>query len=298
MRRADKRIAQMLRYRRGGDRAIRKAERRLEKARHRYTDARRRVRSTKDDLRLARLDLARATHVRPDPAGQQVGRRAGPRRDVRKLQRELRRDRRRAQRLDDRKDAARREKRLRLRAVGKSRRSLGDVVVRRERAESLLGYRIASMIQLAQHKAEARSMAHPARSGFRRPARGRVSQHFGCTGYRREPRRGGCRHFHDGIDIAGRSGSRIRAAAPGVVAYAGWNPWDGERRAYIVIVAHRGGFQTVYGHLRPVRKARVGKTVRRGQVIGFMGSTGNSTGPHLHWEVRKGTTALDPRRYR
>ena len=127
---------------------------------------------------------------------------------------------------------------------------------------------------------------------------GKVSQRFGCTGYRREPRRGGCRHFHDGLDIAGRPGSRVRAAFSGVVAYAGWNPWDAERRAYIVIVGHRGGFHTVYGHLRPVRKARVGKTVRRGQVIGFMGSTGNSSGPHLHWEVRKGTTALDPGRFR
>jgi murein DD-endopeptidase MepM/ murein hydrolase activator NlpD len=140
-------------------------------------------------------------------------------------------------------------------------------------------------------------MSPPLVRGFRRPARGRVTQGFGCTGYRREPRRGTCRHFHDGLDIAGRSGSRIRAAAQGVVAYAGWNPWDADRRAYIVIVGHRGGFQTVYGHLRPIRKARVGKAVRRGQVIGFMGSTGNSSGPHLHWEVRRGT-ALDPRRYR
>ena len=298
MRRADKRIAQMLRYRKGGERAIRKAGRRLEKARHRYTDARGRVQATKDDLRLARLELARATYVRPNPGGRQVGRAATPRRDVRKLKHELRRDRRRADRLDERKDDARREKRQRLRAIGKSGHGIGDVVERRERAESILGYHIQSMVQLAQQKAEALSMSRPSDTGFRRPAHGTISQGFGCTGYRREPARGKCRHFHDGIDIAGRSGSRIRAAAEGVVAYAGWNPWDGELRAYIVIVGHRGGFQTVYGHLRPIRKARVGKAVRRGQTIGFMGSTGNSTGTHLHWEVRKGTTALDPRRYR
>jgi murein DD-endopeptidase MepM/ murein hydrolase activator NlpD len=244
------------------------------------------------------LELDRATYVRPDPAGRQTGRLRGPRRDVRKLKHELKRDRRRAGRLDDRKDDARREKRLRLRAAGRTGHGVGDIVAIRDRAESILGYHIQSMVQLAQQKAEARSMDRPGESGFRRPARGPISQGFGCTGFHREPRRGGCAHFHDGIDIAGRWGSRIRAAAEGVVAYAGWNPWDGERRAYIVIIGHRGGFQTVYGHLRPIRKARVGKAVRRGQVIGFMGSTGNSTGPHLHWEVRKGSTAVDPRRYR
>ena len=298
MRRADKRIKELKRFRHGGDRAIRKATRRLEKARHRYTAARGHVSATKDDLRLARLELARATYVRPNPGGPQVGITAGPRRDVRKLKRELRHDRRRADRLDDRKDDARHERRQRLRAAGKSGQSVGDVVQRRERAESILGYHIQSMVHLAQQKAELLGMSRPGESGFRRPARGTVTQGFGCTGYRREPRHGKCRHFHDGLDIAGRTGTRIRAAAQGVVAYAGWNPWDGERRAYIVIVGHRGGFQTVYGHLRPIRKARVGKGVRSGQVIGFMGSTGNSTGPHLHWEVRRGSTAVDPRRYR
>ena len=216
---------------------------------------------------------------------------------MRNLKSDLRSLKRRASRLDDRKDRVRREKRQRLRAVGRSRHGIGDVVRRRERAESILGAHIQGMIRLAQQKARVRSMSDPSETGFRRPARGQVTQRFGCTGFRREPRRGRCRYFHDGIDIAGRSGSRVRAAASGVVAYAGWNPWDPERRAYIVIVGHRGGLQTVYGHLRPIRKARAGKAVRQGQVIGLMGSTGNSTGPHVHWEVRRGSTALDPRRF-
>ena len=298
MRGADKRIAQMKRYRRSGDRAIRVAVRRLERARDRFMAARGRVGSASDRLRAARLELDRATHVRPNPSGAQVARTSGPRREVRSTKSELRRLRRRADRMDDRRDRARREKRQLLRAMGRSGRGIGDVVRRREQAESILGYRIAAMIDLAGRKASARSLSDPSRTGFSRPARGQTTQRFGCTGYRREPRHGRCRHFHDGIDIAGRAGSRIRSAAPGVVAYSGWNPWDLERRAYIVIVAHRAGLQTVYGHLRPVRKVRAGKTVRRGQVIGLMGSTGNSTGPHLHWEVRKGATALDPRRFR
>ena len=172
MRRADKRIKELKRFRHGGDRAIRKATRRLEKARHRYTAARGHVSATKDDLRLARLELARATYVRPNPGGPQVGITAGPRRDVRKLKRELRHDRRRADRLDDRKDDARHERRQRLRAAGKSGQSVGDVVQRRERAESILGYHIQSMVHLAQQKAELLGMSRPGESGFRRPARG------------------------------------------------------------------------------------------------------------------------------
>jgi murein DD-endopeptidase MepM/ murein hydrolase activator NlpD len=211
------------------------------------------------------------------------------------LGRELRRLERHASRLDDRRDDARREKRSRLRALGRSRHGIGDVAIRRDRAESTLGYLIATMVGLARRKAGARSMASPARTGFRRPARGPVTQGFGCTGFRLEPRRGRCAHFHDGIDIAGRRGSRVRAAAEGVVAYVGWNPWDVDERAYIVIVVHRGGYQTVYGHLLPVRKTRAGEAVRRGQVIGLLGSTGNSTGPHVHWEVQRGNTAIDPR---
>jgi murein DD-endopeptidase MepM/ murein hydrolase activator NlpD len=134
-------------------------------------------------------------------------------------------------------------------------------------------------------------------SSFIWPTRGRLTQGFGCTGVVWEPPRGACRHFHDGIDIASYQGTPIRAAAIGVVSYVGWNPWDQEGRAFMVVVAHPGGFETLYGHTLPRRTVRVGEVVKKGQVIGYMGSTGNSTGPHLHLELHRGRTLLNPLAY-
>ena len=84
-------------------------------------------------------------------------------------------------------------------------------------------------------------------------------------------------------------------SATGYVAYVGWNPWDGRRRAYIVIIGHAGGYETIYAHLKPVRKVRAGQLVRQGQTIGLSGNTGRSTGPHVHWEVSRGFRTMDPR---
>ena len=68
---------------------------------------------------------------------------------------------------------------------------------------------------------------------FAWPASGIVTQEFGCTGFYLEPPRGSCAHFHDGIDIANGSGTPIRAAGDGVVAFVGWNPYDGSRPAFM-----------------------------------------------------------------
>jgi murein DD-endopeptidase MepM/ murein hydrolase activator NlpD len=99
---------------------------------------------------------------------------------------------------------------------------------------------------------------------------------------------------HDGIDIVRYKGAPVRSAAFGVVTYVGWNPWDQHGRAFMVVVTHAGGYETLYGHLLPRRIVRVGEEVRKGQVIGYMGSTGNSTGPHLHLELRRGRTTINP----
>jgi murein DD-endopeptidase MepM/ murein hydrolase activator NlpD len=109
-----------------------------------------------------------------------------------------------------------------------------------------------------------------------------------------EPPRGSCAHFHDGIDIANAAGTPIRASADGVVAFVGWNPYDSDP-AYMVILGHSGGYTSGYFHLLPRKKVRAGQVVRRGQVIGYMGSTGNSTGPHLHWEVYRNSRPVNPR---
>ena len=124
---------------------------------------------------------------------------------------------------------------------------------------------------------------------------GYVSQEYGCTGFGWEPARGGCSHFHSGIDIVAPYGTPIRAAGSGEVLYVGWNYADGYDPAWIVIIAHADNIQTWYGHLQAAYTVQPGQWVGRGQVIGYEGNTGHSTGPHLHWMVRLNGTFLNPR---
>jgi murein DD-endopeptidase MepM/ murein hydrolase activator NlpD len=163
--------------------------------------------------------------------------------------------------------------------------------------EAALASQIMTMTRLARARAAKKTKRGPLRAGFGWPAHGRLTQPYGCTGFGLAPRRGSCAHFHDGIDIAGALGTPIRAAATGVVAYVGWNPWDHEGRAYIVVIGHGGGFVTRYGHLLPRHVVTVGHLVRKGQLIGYMGSTGNSTGPHLHMELLRGSVTVNPLAY-
>lgn len=104
----------------------------------------------------------------------------------------------------------------------------------------------------------------------------------------------GFKWYHKGIDIANRVGTAILAADSGKVVVAGWtdNTGYGNR----VIIDHGNGFVTLYGHMSQVN-VQVGQTVRRGDVIGLMGSTGRSTGPHCHFEVRHGGVNEDPMSY-
>jgi murein DD-endopeptidase MepM/ murein hydrolase activator NlpD len=122
-----------------------------------------------------------------------------------------------------------------------------------------------------------------------------VTQEYGCTGFPLEPPRGSCAHFHSGIDIANGPGTPVRAADDGVVAFAGWNPYDPSDPAFVVVIGHTGGYETYYGHLLPRYVVRAGQYVRKGKLIGYMGSTGNSTGTHLHWEVSRNGRTVDPR---
>jgi Membrane proteins related to metalloendopeptidases len=110
-------------------------------------------------------------------------------------------------------------------------------------------------------------------------------------GPRRDPINGR-RGFHEGLDIAGRSGTPIRAAADGVVSFSGWMRGYGR----VVKIRHDFGFETVYAHLRRARVS-VGQTVARGARIGDMGNTGRSTGTHLHYEVRVEGKPVDPMRF-
>jgi murein DD-endopeptidase MepM/ murein hydrolase activator NlpD len=119
------------------------------------------------------------------------------------------------------------------------------------------------------------------------------TQPFGCTNLSIEEATPSCPGgFHTGIDLANRQGTPIMAAAAGL-AY----PFqDRLRYGNHVIVVHPGGYETVYGHM--VRTGVTwGEPVQAGQVIGFVGSTGNSTGPHVHFEVRFAGVPQDPMPY-
>lgn len=98
--------------------------------------------------------------------------------------------------------------------------------------------------------------------------------------------------WHNGVDFAGKEGAEVNTVAAGVVVYAG--PRNGYGR--MVEVNHGGGFSTRYGHHKEL-VVKVGDIVKKGQVIGLMGSSGRSTGPHVHFEVYKNGRVVDPSSY-
>ncbi|MDR5684388.1 MAG: M23 family metallopeptidase [Armatimonadota bacterium] len=107
-------------------------------------------------------------------------------------------------------------------------------------------------------------------------------------GWRNDPFGEGWKH-HWGLDIAARHGAPVAACAAGRVGYAGWAGGYG----LVVVLAHEHDLQTLYAHLGTIR-VDAGETVRGGQIIGTVGSTGRSTGPHLHFEVRHRNVPVDP----
>jgi murein DD-endopeptidase MepM/ murein hydrolase activator NlpD len=131
------------------------------------------------------------------------------------------------------------------------------------------------------------------------PANGRITQPFGCTGAWTNGRVGRCAHFHNGIDIANRQGTPIRAAHAGVVAFVGWNPNDGRDKAWIVIINHGGGLRSWYAHMLPrrINGAGRGDRVAAGDLIGYMGQTGRATGVHLHFGIERHFRFVNPRPY-
>jgi murein DD-endopeptidase MepM/ murein hydrolase activator NlpD len=98
--------------------------------------------------------------------------------------------------------------------------------------------------------------------------------------------------MHTGLDFRSSSGDPVRVTADGVVETAGWNGGYGK----MIEVDHGNGFSTRYGHLSQI-EVKVGQKVHIGQTIGRVGSTGRSTGPHLHYETRIDGDAVDPQKF-
>lgn len=129
------------------------------------------------------------------------------------------------------------------------------------------------------HKVEGFLLATPVRGA-------RISSHFSKRRFHPVLKRW---KAHLGIDYAARSGTPIRAAGSGKVSYADWMGSYGK----LIKISHDDGYETRYAHLKSIKVSR-GKRVKKGDVIGYVGSTGRSTGPHLHFELRKNNVAINP----
>ena len=118
-----------------------------------------------------------------------------------------------------------------------------------------------------------------------KPVSGTISSRFGARSRVRSS-------AHTGLDIATSTGTPVVAAASGTVTFSGWKGSYG----YLMVITHSNGVQTYYGHCSKLYYS-AGQTVSKGQKIAAVGNTGNSTGPHLHFEIRVNGVAYNPQNY-
>ena len=98
--------------------------------------------------------------------------------------------------------------------------------------------------------------------------------------------------FHSGLDISASPGDSVRATADGVVSHSGWSQNSG----FIVVLEHGCGYSTIYAHSKG-NAVKVGQRIKAGDIVGYVGSTGKSTGPHVHYEVWKDGKNVNPQEY-
>ena len=120
------------------------------------------------------------------------------------------------------------------------------------------------------------------------PVVGKISSHYG----QREHPRSGEENFHSGIDLSSSPGNPVKATADGIVSFSGWSGGSGN----LIVLEHGHGFSTFYAHNRSI-PVKVAKKVKRGDIIGYVGSTGYSTGPHVHYEIWKDGKPINPVNY-
>ena len=138
---------------------------------------------------------------------------------------------------------------------------------------------LAARIQAAQQSAGSTGTGQPSAAGFIWPCDGVVVSGFGLRWGR----------MHEGVDIGCAYGTPNRAAASGTVIYSGWHGGYGN----LVVVDHGNGLSTAYAHASSLLVG-IGQSVPQGDTVSLVGSTGNSSGPHLHFEVRVNGQAVDP----
>lgn len=151
--------------------------------------------------------------------------------------------------------------------------------------ESLIREREAELAAQRRAAGIASGATEGGTGAFSWPVTGTITSPFG---WRSNPF-GGSPEFHQGLDIAAPTGTTVTAAAGGTVIMAQWYGGYGN----YILIDHGGGYSTGYGHLSAIYVSQ-GQSVSRGQAIGAVGSTGQSTGPHLHFEVRINGKPVDP----
>jgi murein DD-endopeptidase MepM/ murein hydrolase activator NlpD len=137
--------------------------------------------------------------------------------------------------------------------------------------------------EIRKYLSRERDVFHATPQGW--PAGGRLSSGYGM----REHPRYGVRKFHTGVDISLGLGTPLHATADGVVSFAAQSAGNGN----IVVLEHGSGFSTVYAH-NTKNLVHPGQTVKRGDIVAYSGSTGVSTGPHVHYEVWKNGRSVNP----
>jgi murein DD-endopeptidase MepM/ murein hydrolase activator NlpD len=174
--------------------------------------------------------------------------------------------------------AAEREKRSTLASIQEDRSGvLAEIEALQAQSEAL-----AARIRAAQQQSSSSSAQVVGSGQLSWPVSGSVTSGFGSRWGR----------MHEGIDIAVGQGTPVHAAAAGTVIYAGWMEGYGN----LVAIDHGNGLSTAYGH-NSALACSVGQTVSAGEVIAYSGSTGHSTGPHVHFEVRVNGSPVDPLGY-
>ena len=146
---------------------------------------------------------------------------------------------------------------------------------------------VAAMDRLSQVRDE-EIQARAEENSYGWPVHGRLTSFFGRRNLGR-----GTSSFHRGLDIAAPHGTRVVAARAGTVTFAGWS---NQGYGYLVKIRHPGGAESWYAHHSTILVS-VGQYVDRGEVIGRVGSTGISTGPHVHFEIHEHGSAIDPMTY-